>query len=281
MHRFRTAKWLILGFVLLACSAAPAAADETGPPELRILQEIKANSDSKLPVEGDFIGEEGLQIRKTAQREAALSYGARGGLARRTYEIRMELGRYEALLTKVFDFRRLLIRAPSGLLIEPPIVGEADDALLIDTGGQEAAVADRVYNIARPAQITTAARDWRNYLERDWGVVTPPPELLRPQDAEERRNWREWVMKGWEEGRRQADETFQRDLDLLVADFTGMIRYKLLLAQGIITEPFALHEDRGITGGGSEMRIGDRALRITGPSQLQTKGFLWIPADRR
>lgn len=282
MRRFLTAKTLFLGAaVAVFLSVSPASAEE--PPEMRELQEIKKNPNSNLPAEGDFVGEEGLEIRKEAQREAAISYGARGGLARRTYEIRQDLKKQEATLSRVFDFRRLLIRAPSGLLIEPPVIGEAGDALLIDNSGQEAAVADRVYNIYRPARIVSAPREWRTYLERDWGEVTKPPELLRPQDAEERKNWRDWVAKGWDMGFQQADETFQADLERLVADFTGMVRYRMLLAQGIVSEPFALHEDRGITGteDGNEMRVGDRALRITGRSQFQTKGFLWIPADRR
>ncbi|MFO4987361.1 type IV secretory system conjugative DNA transfer family protein, partial [Salmonella enterica subsp. enterica serovar 1,4,[5],12:i:-] len=77
----------------------------------------------------------------------ALSYGARGGLAWRTYQIRTEMETRARYLDKVFDFRQLLIPAPSGLMIEPPIIGEAVDAMLINKGGQEAAVADRVYNI--------------------------------------------------------------------------------------------------------------------------------------
>lgn len=283
MRRFLTAKTLLLGAaVAVFLAVAPALAEQ--PQEMRELQEIKKNENSNLPAEGDFpIGEEGLEIRKDAQREAAISYGARGGLARRTYEIRMALKDQEATLSKVFDFRRLLIRAPSGLLIEPPVIGEAGDALLIDASGQEAAVADRVYNIYRPARIVSSPREWRTYLEREWGPVMPPPELLRPENAEERHNWREWVAQGWAMGYQQADETFQADLERLVADFTGMVRYRMLLAQGIVSEPFALHEDRGITGteDGNEMRVGDRALRITGRSQFQTKGFLWIPADRR
>ena len=64
------------------------------------------------------------------------------------------------------------------------------------------------------------------------------------------------------------------------SDFAGMIRYRTLLQQGIITPPFALEMDRGITGGGSEMRVGDRALAITGQSELKPDALTWKPADR-
>ena len=135
------------------------------PPELYELEYIpKLNSivddeETGLP----------FDIRLEAMREAALSYGARGGLAHRTYEIRMDLDRRSSYLDKVFNFRQLLIPAPSGLLIEPPIVSESSNAMIINGSGREAAVADKIYSISRNAQIVSTARHWRNYLERQWG----------------------------------------------------------------------------------------------------------------
>lgn len=245
----------------------------TGPQSYRELQEVEP--------EGDFDAEEFSQeIRLDAQKEAALSYGARAGLSKRTFEIRQYIKTQERMLDKIYDFRRLLLRAPSGLLMEPPIIDEALDNLIIEDGGQSAAVADQIFNIDRPAKIVTASRDWRTYLERQWGDVPAPPDVLLPQNYTERVNWRKWVEKGWREGYSQAEEIFQTDLDRLVADFKGMVRYRVLLAQDMVSAPFALHEDRGITGGGDQLRIGDRAVKITGPSELKPGAEKWQPADR-
>jgi defect-in-organelle-trafficking protein DotC len=219
-------------------------------------------------------------IKLEAQKEAAYSYGARGGLAWRTWHIRNEMETRARSLDKVFDFRQLLIPAPSGLLIEPPVIGEAMDALLIDNRGMEAAVADRVLNISQNARITSTARTWRSYLEREWGTVDPPPDILRPENKVERVAWEKNIKKGWEMGVNQADEIFQDDLNRLVADYQGMIRYRTLLAQGMVSPPYALQVDRGITGGGNEMRIGDRALSLTQLPQLQTGYKEWQPANR-
>lgn len=228
-----------------------------------------------------------LNIRKDALREAALSLGARGGLAFRTYQIRRDLQGYGGYLDKVFDFRQLLINAPSGLLIEPPIIAESDDALIVDQHGLNAAVADRIYDINKNARIVTTPRTWRTYLEREWGAVELPPDILRPKDKTERAEWRENVKTGWEQGMTQADETFQNDLNRLTADFNGMVRYRKLLAEGMVSSPFALQTDRGITGGGKDrdgnaqpMRIGDRAVKITGVPELLPKGKSWQPGDR-
>lgn len=260
-------------------STAPQMPDPAGgpspPPPLVVdLQDLASTGDETKP---DQVG---LQIRADALREAALSYGARGGLASRTFQIQRRLAEYDTSLSRAFNFSRLLIAAPSGLLIEPPVVSEAQRAVLVNAGGQAAAVADRIYRINRVARIVTASRNWRLYLERDWGRVDPPPGLLLPRDDTERAEWRQWIKEGWNAGVTQAEETFEADLDRLTNDFIGMVRYRELLAQGMISPPFALNEDRGVTGGGAEMRVGDRGVAITGPSALIPRSDQWTPAPR-
>lgn len=243
------------------------------PPSLEELQNIKKENKAK---------NSGMKfdIRKDAIKEAAVSFGARGGLAWRTYYIRKELEEKQRYLDKVYDFRQLLIPAPSGFLIEPPIVSESLNALLIQDGGQQAAVSDRIYNIINNAKIVSAPRTWRTYLEREWGGIEPPPDILRPENDEERALWAELVAQGWKEGVAQADEIFQDDLNELMADFQGMVRYRALLAQGMISQPFALQVDRGVTGGKDEMRVGDRAVQITGVPELIPESQSWQPANQ-
>lgn len=268
---------LLAAFLTMA--AAPADKDavsrDTRPPELMQLQNIEKK-------DGIIDAGTGMpfDVRENALREAALSYGARGGLAMRTYEIRQELEVRARYMDKVFDFRQLLIPAPSGLLIEPPIISESINAMLIEGTGREAAVSDRIYNIAKNARIVSSARTWRTYLEREWGEVEEPPDILRPENAEERAIWVEQVTKGWELGYEQANDIFEEDLNKLSADFNGMIRYRTLLAQGMVSPPYALQVDRGVTGGGDQMRIGDRAVQITGMPELVPGYEQWQPANR-
>lgn len=274
----------LIGSLLLAASlalgsfsvyAADGNADATPPPRLQDLEQI--------PKENIYDKAKGglpFDIRADAVKEAAISYGARGGLAWRTYHIRKELDSRAPYMDKVFNFNQLLIPAPSGLLIEPPVVSEAENAMLINGGGREAAVADRVINITKNARIVSIGKSWRNYLEREWGEVTPPPDLLRPNNAEERKKWIAWVKEGWKQGVDQADEIFQMDLNQLVADYKGMVRYRMLLAQGMISPPYALQVYRGVTGGGNEMRVGDRAVEITGMPELVPSTEKWQPASR-
>lgn len=268
---------ILIAFLLII--AFPAIADEGHGDivSLPVLIDDTLNQDLD-----DTLGQviEPSQIRIDAIKQAALSYGARAGLAKRTSEIRETLSGKSEVMDRIYDFRRLLIPAPSGLLIEPPIISTGENATLIESGGQTAAVADRIYNINRNARIVSTPRDWRAYLEREWGAIDRPPQILFPRTNEERKVWVEYLTRGWEEGTKQADEIFQADLNKLVADYTGMVRYRKLLSMNIVSAPFALQVDRGVTGGGDEMRVGDRAVQITGPSQLMTGAYEWQPASR-
>jgi defect-in-organelle-trafficking protein DotC len=250
------------------------------PPTLEKLQNV--NEAEGQNISDDLITKKmSIDMRRDSQREAALSYGARGGLAKRAFEVLEEMKAYEATLDKVFNFRALLVRAPSGLLIEPPIVRESLDATVITEGGSEAAVADQILKINKQAKIVTAPRDWRQYLEMRYDtIIAPPPKILWPKNAKEQASWNAWVKQGWKEGYEQGEQIFEANLAQMVADYSGMVRYRMLLAEGKISQPYALQEDRGVTGGRNEMRVGDRALRITGPSQFLTGADLWKPADR-
>lgn len=249
--------------------------DSTRPPSRKELENIP-----KLNV---LISEESgvpFDIRREAMREGGLSYGARGGLSWRTFHIRKEMERRASFMDKVYDFRNLMIPAPSGLLIEPPVISESVNALIVEKGGQEAAVADRVYRLNKNARLVSTPRTWRNYLERDWGEVVAPPDVLLPNNAEERKAWIDWIREGWKQGIDQANDVFQEDLNLLMSDYLGMLRYRMLLAQDMISPPYALQVDRGVTGVGNVMRVGDRAVEITGKPGFIIGSERWYPASR-
>jgi len=274
---------VIVAMIAAAPAALASSSGDRSPPPSRLQLESITPTTTYVKTLSEKAGEgEGMpfNIRMNALKDAALSYGARGGLVWRTYEIRQELDKRSSYLDKVFDFSQLLIPAPSGMLIEPPVISEDDRAMIIAADGQEAAVADRIYRINVNAQIVSTARLWRNYLERDWGEVTSPPDLLLPQTKEERALWVEWINEGWKKGIEQANEIFDEDLAELTKDYHGMVRYRMLLAQDMISPPFALSVDRGVTGGGDQMRVGDRAIRITGRPEFNPGYQSWQPANR-
>ncbi len=280
-----TAFLVTLFFAFAACAQSSGAKDEPALPSLEQMQEREPTNDDALDAligTGDYSGQDvATQLRRESMKDAAISYGARGGLANRTRQIMETLDENQFALDKVYDFRQLLVPAPSNLQIEPPIISESLNAFIVSNEGDTAAVSDVIYNISRQAQIVPAPRNWRQYLWRKWDdEIAPPPNLLLPETYEERVLWRKWVEKGWYQGIAQADAIFEADLNLLVADYEGMVRYRVLLAQGKVSSPFAIIEDRGVTGGGNEIRIGDRAIKLSNPAQLKRSANQWIPGTR-
>ena len=212
-----------------------------------------------------------------ALRDTALALGARGGLAFRTWQINNMLDGKSESLDDIYQFRRMMIVAPSGSMVSPPVVVEVSQAYTVADDGQSATAADKVYRILKPGKLVTASPDWRSYLVRQWEAPEPPPAQLLPKTRVQQEAWQKWVAEGWDNGIKQAEEIFQADLSRVARDMEGMARYRNLVAQGIITELYLAEGDRGITGGGDEMRIGDRTVRITSPAEFNGRSGDWAP----
>lgn len=218
------------------------------------------------------------EIRLKALRDAALSYGARGGLAYRTHEIAEQLKTSERQFDQVYAFHRLVLPTPGEVgVVVPPIVVEGLDAIAVGEDGQAASASRRVYRIEEPARIATVAPNWRSYVSRSWTFPEPPPEVLRPSDDRELDIWRAWVERGWAEGVRQAERTFELDLARLKRDFEGIVRYRRLVAEGVIDSLYLAGAELGVTGGGDELKIGERMVRITMPAMFNTDSGSWTP----
>lgn len=250
------------------------AAGRLAIPEKRVptLQEmINAVPAAKGEEEGDD------KLRRPAMKEAALAYGARGGLAWTSREIDRDLQGRARDLTQIYDFGRLMVRGPDDSLVMPPVISEARDAWKSEDGGKTLRVADQVYEIIADARFVPTPPIWHTYLVRAYEAPEPPAEALLPRNDVERKAFASWVTEGWMQGIRQAHLIFKADLAKLERDFTGMVRYRHLLAEGKVTAPVLAAGRLGVTGTGKDMRVNDRALRITGDSKLTTDPSRWSP----
>lgn len=240
---------------------------QSEPPALNSLQELAAEiDDSNI-----------APVLMEALRDAALQLGAQGGLARRAFEINEMLKKHELALDKIYQFDRIAITAPNGSVVMPPVVTETRDDYKVSADGQLASSTDTVFRINRPGRIVTAAPNWRDYLVRTWKTPELPPAELLPKTAEEREIWRRYTAEGWKQGLAQGESIFNEDLARLERDMAGMMRYRSLVAQGILTEIYFAAADRGVTGGGDELKVGDKVVRITMPARLNDGTDNWTP----
>lgn len=226
---------------------------------------------------------QGGKIRLDALKEIAIGLGVKGGLNHRAEEINATLEKQKSRLDVIYNFSSLVISTPAGLskttqyTILPPVISEANNTLKA-VGDDEIQAADKVYRIEKQAKFITAAPTWRIYLAQNSQPVDLPDASLMPRDDNERAAWKQWIAEGWGVGQMQADAIFDVSLSTLTRDYNGMVKYKTLLKQNIVTEPFVAENRLGITGGGKDMALDSRVLKITAHPSLNVQYHTWNPS---
>jgi defect-in-organelle-trafficking protein DotC len=209
-------------------------------------------------------------IRVQGLRDTALSVGARGGLAWRAAQINTVLLQHENMLYRLFNFNAMLLEKN----VLPPVLIEARNTLSLG-GTDTIRIADRIYQILNQAKFVTVAPSWRDYLWLSYSPPEAPDRSLLPKNREERLIWKKYIAEGWRAGIQQAELIFKENIARLQRDYDGMIRYRTLLAQNMVSPPFVAQLDMGITGGGSDLTVNDRVLRITAFPVLQNNSQEW------
>jgi len=256
MNRARVIVLPLLAMLLLASCSVPK------PSEVSRLEAYHGSSTSKVN-----------NIRVRAVKETALSLGARAGLAWRSQQINQVLLHESAYLNRVFNFNALLLDHD----VLPPVLDEANNSVHL-ASADTLRLADKVYKIVSPPRFVTATPNWRNYLWMDYKKPTEPNTTLLPRTREERDMWNQYIQEGWIQGIKQAEDIFSTNLGRLKRDYQGMVIYRQLLAQNMVSPPYVAGAELGITGGGNQMRVGDQVLRITATSQLIANSKQWKPA---
>jgi defect-in-organelle-trafficking protein DotC len=240
-------------FLCLALSLTACASNKTVSAESGQLNDLRRLSTGTLASSDQVSG-----IRYAALRDAALSLGARAGLAAQAKELNNMLSRHDRLLSRVFNFQQLLLDEN----VMPPVLMEGRNTLDMKNYDTIRA-SDRVYAIYRQAHFVSAAPTWRDYLHLQYKQPETPDRSLLPRNKAERLIWEHYIEDGWKAGNEQADNIFTESLGRLSRDFVGMLRYRSLLAQNMVSAPFVATLDLGVTGSDSELVVNDRILRIT------------------
>jgi defect in organelle trafficking protein DotC len=258
--------------VIVACTAPiPMTYKPAGTDNLEELTDLGAKTPSTY-TPGLPGGASSLRIQ--AIQDIALSLGAQSGLAWRSEQIDKNLERHGSELDNVYNFHALLL--PHSVL--PPILEEGRQTLNL-SDPNTIRLSDRSYVIISQAHFVTQPPNWRDYLWQTFTKPEAPSYTLLPQNKKEKAVWIEYVSRGWKQGIEQSDAIYTLNLARVTRDINGMILYRKLLAQGMVSPPFVAATKLGVTGtsDGTGMRINDEILRITALPNLQTDTSGWQP----
>lgn len=252
---------LILLIFGVAVLQAGCSSSSNSPLELTTIEALKAQPGTNVN-----------HIRFTALKQAAMVLGSQAGLAWRAKKLNGFLEAQKRNLDHIFDFSFLILNQN----VLPPVLVEGRDTLDL-TDDFTIRASDHDYKIVQQPRFVTAPPNWRHYI---WmGYVKPeiPNATILPKGTSERRIWNKYIQIGWSEGVLQADQIFASNLARLQRDYEGIILYRKLLAQKMLSKPYVSEAELGVTGGGDDMRINDRVLRITAIPQLQPNTKQWNP----
>lgn len=210
------------------------------------------------------------EMRKIALREIATQLGASNGLAFRMNQLKQETNVKAAELDRLFNFSHMTI--DNGVLAPVLTEGLANYAQNSD---DQVRIADKIYKIEIPAKFVSVYPTWRSYLRFSFPSFETPDKAYLPQNDTEKYVWDEAVQEGWKKGIAQANRIYENDYAKLERDYLGMVKYKILLAEGLITPTIIAKQNLGITGGGKEMSVNDQIFRITDHSALNPDNKAW------
>ena len=224
----------------------------------------------------DGDGEGIPEFRRRALLEAARERGSRMGYARRGWEIGGLLERRSSQLDRAFDFSHVAAKAPGGTgYVIPPVVSRGTDAFEGDVRRRKVSVVDEYLTIASPGEIRPVRPTWRDYLLFEPARPDDPGSAPLPRSQAERTRFTEWFGEGWRAGADLADSEITSRLERLRRDYEGMLRYRRLVSRGMMDRMVLRDADFGVTGGGGEMRVGNRTVRIVSDAAFRADPRRW------
>jgi defect-in-organelle-trafficking protein DotC len=209
-------------------------------------------------------------LRLQALKDAALSVGAQGALAKRSEEIDKMLAQDTRYLDQVFNFTPLML--PHNVL--PPVILEGDRPLNL-ADSNTIRLADKTFTIAQQAKFVTVPPTWHDYLWMSFPKPNEPDNSLLPKSPKEQDVWKKYIKMGWAQGTEQANTIFADNVARLKQQYQGIVLYRKLLNQNMVSLPYVANTELGITGGGDQMSVNDQVLRITALPTLNSDSQYW------
>lgn len=212
-------------------------------------------------------------FKYAALKETALALAAQTGLAWQTNNINRILEKNSKLLENIFNFQGMILKDN----VLPPVLIDSDNGANIDPNGQSIRLANKNYLISKQARLVTTAPNWREYLFMQYQYPEKPSKAMLPENKQEKDIWRSAIKQGWQLGIQQANNIFTTNLRKIQQDLEGMILYKTLLIQNIVSAPHVGTTAFGVTGDTNALRLNDQLVKITDLPKLNRDSQKWRP----
>lgn len=222
----------------------------------------------------DLEDEDKGKLRRAALRTEAISFATKAGLAWRYGQIEELLKEQNQNLEVIYNFSAVLMDQ----IVLPPVITKAENGFRLNDP-ESARSTKLMYRVEHKARIVTVPPHWRDFLIKNYKVPEDPAWSILPRDEVEREIWTKAVDEGWSLGVRQANSIYKASVGTLTRIFSGILTYKLLLSEGVVSKPVLAKSDIGITYDGRELNVGDTLFRITSQPGFRSNDN-WTPLKR-
>ena len=212
----------------------------------------------------------------------AKTLGTQTGYAVGVKRIHRVLGSMMGELNNIVSktFRRLMIMDTEGRLIQPPIIESTENNVAVVKNGKSFRAASQSFYIRKPARFVIESPTWESYFDFDVRRPSLPASGLLPKTAEQEKVWKDGIRTGYAQGIKQAEQVFEYRLSAIAKDIDGLVRYHVLRAYNMVSEPKISQVSNLVTGGGRSMNINDQILNIEITPQLNAVSDKWKSLPR-
>lgn len=218
-------------------------------------------------------------VREAVLRDTARQLGAQAGMAEEGQRIIKLVNAQAAHLDETYRFSDLIMQGH----ILPPVISQANDAMSVDSAVLR--VASRVYRIDAPARPVRLAPTWREWLLLGLSSAVAPavpqdPNLL-PRNDDEQAYWQAQLDEAYQQGVRQAQSTFDVNMNRLDRSYKGMRRFFELHARGMVTAPTLITTQSVIDREDpNTVAVGTTVWRIVQPTAFVEAYERWVPLGK-
>jgi defect-in-organelle-trafficking protein DotC len=211
-------------------------------------------------------------LRPRAIRRTARTLAIQKAVAWRYEQIKELLEEHSSRLNHIFDFAPLMMGDGKVL---PPVITEAGASYRVKSQ-KRASSTSTTYRIIAGAKMVSSPPSWRDYLLRSYPSFDKSDAGVIPKNHKEREIWKEAALEGWQLGIEHARRLFRTNLSELVRDYKGILKFRLLAEQNIVSAPIVAEGKVGVQIQGKQMSVDRKVFRITRETDFQ-EAEKWEP----
>ncbi len=218
-------------------------------------------------------------IRVKTMKDAAIHLGMQIGFNEEIRSIQDNLNEMNQSLDSVFDFNAIMRSTNAGkhsMFLLPGIVTEEDGKVVISDDGTKVTTTEKKIVKVKDETFVSTPPTWQSYLlSSQQSKVQKPFNAILPENKDEEKLWREWVLKGYSLGIEQANSEIIAKAQKLRLNFVGRVKYLRYRLDNTIEGPQLSLSNEGVIFSDNELLLNTDFYNINSPSKFNQKTGEW------